>query len=63
MATPTAPASPGLSDQGDQLVLVLARFVQALHDRYPEGPDQMHREALDARANIRRMRTRKDETK
>jgi hypothetical protein len=56
MVTPTAPASPGLSDQGDQLTLDLARFVQALHARYPDGPDQMRREALDARANMPRMR-------
>jgi hypothetical protein len=40
----------------DSLVLVLARYVEALHARYPEGPDQMRRESLDARANIRRMR-------
>jgi hypothetical protein len=33
----------------------LARYVEALHARYPDGPDQMRREALDARGNIPRM--------
>lgn len=40
----------------DQLVLALARYVEALHARYPDGPDQMRAEALDARGNIPRMR-------
>jgi hypothetical protein len=39
----------------DPLVAALARYVEALHDRYPDGPDQMRREALDARANMPRM--------
>jgi hypothetical protein len=39
----------------DPLIAALARYVEALHQRYPEGPDQMRREALDARGNMRRM--------
>jgi hypothetical protein len=39
----------------DQLVMALARYVEALHGRYPDGPDQMRKEALDARANMPRM--------
>ena len=39
----------------DPLVSALARYVEALHARYPDGPDQMRREALDARANMPRM--------
>ena len=39
----------------DPLIAALARCVEALHQRYPEGPDQMRREALDARANMPRM--------
>ena len=36
----------------DPLIAALARYVEALHQRYPEGPDQMRREALDARGNM-----------
>jgi hypothetical protein len=39
----------------DPLVLALARYIEALHQRYPDGPDQMRREAVDGRANMRRM--------
>ena len=39
----------------DPLVAALARYVEALHRRYPEGPEQMRREGLDGRANITRM--------
>ena len=39
----------------DQLVLALARYVEALHQRYPDGPAQMRLEALDSRANMPRM--------
>ena len=28
----------------DPLVAALARYVEALHRRYPEGPEQMRRE-------------------
>jgi hypothetical protein len=51
--TPIALAVSG--GDSDPLVSALARFVEALHDRYPDGPDQLRREALDARANMRRM--------
>jgi hypothetical protein len=51
-ATPVASGS----GQRDPLVAALARYVEALHRRYPDGPDQMRTESLDARANMRRMR-------
>jgi hypothetical protein len=41
----------------DPLVAALARYVEALHRRYPEGPDQLRREGLDARANVSEMVT------
>ena len=53
---PTAPTTAGYIGQRDPLVSALARYVEALHRRYPEGPDQMRREALDGRANMPRMR-------
>jgi hypothetical protein len=36
----------------DPLVLALARYVQALHHRYPKGPKQLRRQGLAARANM-----------
>jgi hypothetical protein len=39
----------------DPLVAALARYVEALHRRYPEGPEQMRREGLDARAKVSEM--------
>ncbi len=36
----------------DPLVAALARYVEALHRRYPDGPDQLRREGLDARAKV-----------
>jgi hypothetical protein len=39
----------------DSLIAALARYVEALHARYPNGPDQMRREEVDARANMPRM--------
>jgi len=39
----------------DPLVSALARYVEALHGRYPDGPDQMRKENLDARGNMPRM--------
>lgn len=30
----------------DPLVAALARYVEALHRRYPDGPDQLRRERL-----------------
>lgn len=53
-ANPPSPAP-------DPLVRALARYVEALHRRYPEGPEQLRRERLDARAKVSRMTTiRKD---
>jgi hypothetical protein len=46
----------GPASRRDPLVLALARYVEALHARYPDGPAQMRREAVDRRANMRRMR-------
>lgn len=46
-----------MSEQGrrpverDPLVAALARYVEALHLRYPEGPGQMRTEALAAAPN------------
>ena len=49
------------SPQSDPLVAALARYVEALHRRYPEGPDELRRVGLDARAKVSRMvRIRKD---
>jgi hypothetical protein len=50
-----ATVAPG-NGQHDPFILALARCVEALHARYPDGPDQMRRESLDARANMPRMR-------
>lgn len=39
----------------DPLVAALARYVEALHRQYPEGPEQLRRERLAAarnRANV-----------
>jgi hypothetical protein len=55
VTAPMAPTTAGLTGQRDQLVLALARYVEALHQRYPDGPDQMRKENLDARGNMPRM--------
>jgi len=45
----------------DPLVAALARYVEALHRRYPDGPEQMRREGLDGRAKVSGMaRMQKD---
>ncbi len=45
----------------DPLVAALARYVEALHRRYPAGPDELRREGLDARAKVSQMvRIQKD---
>ena len=47
----------------DPLVAALARYLEALHRRYPDGPDQLHRERLDGRAKVSGMvSVRKDPT-
>jgi hypothetical protein len=47
--------------ESDPLIAALARYVEALHRRYPEGPDQLRRESLDGRAKVSEMvRTQKD---
>ena len=47
--------------EGDPLVAALARYVVALHRRYPDGADQMRREGLDGRAKVSGMaRMQKD---
>jgi hypothetical protein len=51
----TAQAQPPV--QRDPLVAALARYVEALHRRYPGGPDQLRREGLDGRAKVSEMVT------
>ena len=49
------------SIQPDPLIRALARYVEALHRRYPDGPEQMRRARLDARAKVSEMvRIQKD---
>jgi hypothetical protein len=48
--------------ESDPFIVALARYVEALHRRYPEGPEQMRREGLDGRANITGMHPPMDET-
>ena len=57
------PSRPGTTlPHSDPLVAALARYVEALHRRYPEGPEQMRREGLDGRANITGMHSPKKDT-
>jgi hypothetical protein len=51
----TTIAAAGPDRVRDPLVAALGRYVEALRARYPDGPDQMRKETLDARANMRRM--------
>ncbi|MBI3749108.1 MAG: hypothetical protein HY262_09735 [Chloroflexi bacterium] len=45
----------------DPLIVALARYVEALHRRYPDGPDELRRERLDGSAKVSGMiRLRKD---
>ena len=46
----------------DPLVAALARYVEALHRRYPDGPEQLRQERLDSRATITRMSDRPKDT-
>ena len=39
----------------DPLIAALARYVEALHRRYPGGPDELRRDGLDARAKVSEM--------
>ena len=55
VTAPMAPTTAGYIGQRDPLVAALARYVEALHARYPGGPDQMRKENLDARGNMPRM--------
>lgn len=41
----------------DPLIAALARYIEALHRRYPEGPDELRRAGLDARAKVSLMTT------
>jgi hypothetical protein len=50
--TVSAAISSRGSEPRDPLIGALARYVEALHRRYPDGPEQMRREGLDGRANI-----------
>jgi hypothetical protein len=51
----TAQAQPPV--ERDPLIAALARYVEALHRRYPDGPDQLRRERLDGRAKVSQMVT------
>ena len=53
---------PRIIGPSDPLIATLARYVEALHRRYPAGPEQMHREGLDGRANITGMDSPKKDT-
>ena len=48
----SAPAVPRPTAAQDALLHALARYVETLHARYPEGPDQLPREGLAARGNM-----------
>ncbi len=50
------------SRHSDPLIAALARYVEALHRRYPDGPEQMRRERLDGRAIITAMSDRRKGT-
>ena len=50
------------SRHADPLITALMHYVEALHRRYPGGPDQMRREGLDGRAMITRMSDRRKGT-
>lgn len=55
----TGQAQPPM--ERDPLIAALARYVEALHRRYPEGPEQLRREGLDARGKVSEMvRIQKD---
>jgi hypothetical protein len=55
----TAQAQPLV--ERDPLIAALARYVEALHRRYPDGPNELRRGGLDGRAKVSRMvRTAKD---
>ena len=45
------------SAHSDPLIAALARYLEALHRRYPEGPEQLRREGLDGRAKVSQMVT------
>ena len=55
LARTVSTITAAFGDGRDPLVLALVRYVEALHERYPDGPAQMRREALDSRANMPRM--------
>ena len=46
---------PAAGQAADPLIAALARYVEALHRRYPGGVEQLRREGLDGRSNITRM--------
>jgi hypothetical protein len=50
-----APTVCPATAESDLLIHALARYIEALHRRYPDGPAQMRREDLDGRANITAM--------
>ena len=67
-ASPSVPAlkvngRPAVNrTESDPLIAALARYVEALHRRYPKGPEQIRRDGLDGRANITGMHPPKKDT-
>jgi hypothetical protein len=41
--------------QRDPLIAALARYIEALHRRYPGGPEELRRDGLDSRAKVSEM--------
>ena len=41
----------------DPFVAALAHYVEALHRRYPDGPNELRRAGLDSRAKVSQMVT------
>jgi hypothetical protein len=52
------PREPRREHAPDPLLRALARYVEALDRRYPEGPAHVHDRPLDARANMRTVASR-----
>ena len=46
----TAQAQPLV--ERDPLIAALARYVEALHRRYPGGPEELRRAGLDGRGKV-----------
>ena len=58
LPSPQARNAP-LVRPADPLIAALARYLEALHRRYPGGPEELCREGLDGRATITQMSDRR----